>query len=461
MDWSKPRGGHGSKRRGTPDRLTTATLIALLGWVAMTGCATYSDRMRSAQQHVVTGDYQAAINELDESIGTKEDQLPDSFNSDTALAVLDRATLKQAVANFLGSSRDFGAADKQLELLDISNDAAGTIGEYFFSDSAKKYRASPVEKLSLNGFNMLNYLALGRLSGASVEARRFTVMQQYLNNFDPGHSHAAFGSYLAGFTFAQQGQYTSAMRYYDEALQAQPFESLREPIARLARLTNYRGQRISQFLEKHQSAPAPANETASLLVVVSTGRVPYKVPERMPIGAAVGLAGTYITGDPAILGYSAFKFVVYPELMSPPQIDDRVQLKIDGKKAPIDLATNLATEIENEYKALKPKIIGAAISRLIVRAATAEGMRQAGKQNGDGLGWILALATEATMVALDKPDTRSWMFLPGRVYVYQTRVTEGTHTVEVRVGRSNSTTERHTVEVKSGGYAAIVVTAPR
>ena len=425
------------------------------------GCATYSDRMKSAQEQVTSGNYQLAVDDLNKFMGTQKGELPGKFNSDTALAVLDRATLEQALAQYKQSARDFGAADQELQLLDIANDTAGTIGKYFFSDSSTKYKASPVEKLSLNGFNMMNYLALNEMTGASVEARRFTVMRNYLNEFEPGHPHAAFGSYLAGFAFSQQGDYGRAMRYYDEALEAGSLESLREPVSRLSKLTSYRGKFVGPFLAKGEAPPIAADRTSSLLVAVNIGRVPYKVPERMPIGAAIGIAGTFISGNPAVLGYSAFKVVVYPDLVQPPSLYNQVSMKIDGQNANLDLTTNIGAEIKNEYEDLKPKIIAAALSRMIVRAAAAEGVRQAGNQENPALGWVLALATEASMVAMDKPDTRSWMFLPDRVYLYQTQLTPGRHTVEIQLGRSGGTTLRHNVDLKPNGYSAVIVTAPR
>src|SRR5690606_31559468 len=99
-------------------------------------------------------------------------------------------------------------AEKQLELLDISRDGAGQLGKYVFSDSATKYHAPPSEKLVLNAYNLLNYLMRGDLSGARVEAKRFTVMHEYLTSHDQEreegegdvvHPHGAFGSWLAGF----------------------------------------------------------------------------------------------------------------------------------------------------------------------------------------------------------------------------------------------------------------------
>ena len=251
------------------------------------------------------------------------------------------------------------------------------------------------------------------------------------------------------------------MRYYDEALEAGSLESLREPVARLSKLTSYRGKYIQKFLD---SGPAPTSgkdQTSSLLVAVNIGRVPHKVPERMPIGAAIGIAGSYISGNPAVLGYSAFKVVVYPELIQPPSLYNKVEMTLDGQRARLDLTSDLGVEIRNEYEKLKPQIIGAALSRMIVRAAAAEGARQAGKQENSTVGWIAALATEATLVAMDKPDTRSWIFLPNRVYLYQTRVKPGTHTIEIKLGSSDGATLKHNVDIAPGGYAAVIVTAPR
>jgi hypothetical protein len=58
-------------------------------------------------------------------------------------------------------------------------------------------------------------------------------MQRYLDEYAKGQPHAAFGSYLAGFTLERMGEYTGAMRYYDEALAVNDFKSLREPVRRL------------------------------------------------------------------------------------------------------------------------------------------------------------------------------------------------------------------------------------
>ena len=188
----------------------------------------------------------------------------------------------------------------------------------------------------------------------------------------------------------------------------------------------------------------------------------FKLREGMPIGAAVGLAGTYISGDPAVLGYSAFKFVNYPKLMPTPSVFGGATIAIDGRESKMEIASNLGAEIENEYKEMLPRILGAAISRMIVRAAAAEAARAGASSGGnEAAGWAAALLTEGLLVAADKPDTRSWSFLPGRVQVARVPVAPGDHSVRVELQGSGGGMREFDVSVGEGSYAAIIVTEPR
>ncbi len=499
-----------------------ALAAALVLGVTASACATYSDRTEQARNALLRGDYESSLAQWNKLLDVRRaDDLPGEWKKEHALVVLERATVLQAMRQYGSSAKSFGAADKELELLDIARDGAGQLGKYVYSDSATKYKTSPTEKLSLNAMNLVNYLVEGDLAGAKVEAKRFTVMRTYLRDYDPEHEHGPFGSYLAGFVHERLGNADEALRYYDEALQERDFGSLADPIARLAARGSYRGERVLDYLPTdappvptpatdaaapaptgtgepeaappasaappvqrpeaappaavlgsvaprvHAFAPTPGAPT-EILVVAKTGRVPFKVPERIPIGAAIGLAGAYVTGDTTLLEYGMFKVVVYPELVRPRNLFADAELRIDGKLVPMDEASDLGAEIVAEYEAIKPKIIGAALSRMIVRAAAAEGARAGGSaaaqdSGAAGLvGFLAAAAIEGTMVALDKPDTRSWSTLPEKIHIGRAVVPAGAHTVEVTVLGPGGK-ERHTtkLEVREGGFAVVDVTTLR
>jgi tetratricopeptide (TPR) repeat protein len=447
----------------------------LCAWAALVstgvaGCATYAERTAHGRASVAEGAYDDAVGSFNRALGVDaRDEMPRRLRSETALILLERAMVSQAQGYYDASARDLEEADERLEILDISNDAAGTVGKYFYSDSSTKYHTSPVEKLALNSMNMLNYLAIGDLASARVEAKRFTVMRDYLTEHQPDVVSGTAGAYLAGFVFERLGEPDAAIRYYDEALRAQTSATLAQPLTRLARITTYRGENVEGVVAEQSSAearskPPPGPLPAEILTVVSLGRVPIKRPERMPIGAAIGLAGTYVTGDLDVLGYTATKVLVYPELEPTPPVFTTAAVSIDGEAAAVDLAGDFGAEITAEYEKLKPKILGAALSRMIVRAAAAEGARAAGQQAGDAgevLGWVAALATEATLVAFDKPDTRSWTLLPERVFVSRRTVAPGSHVVDVDLTGYASERRSFDVDVPPGGFAAVVITPLR
>jgi hypothetical protein len=466
-----------------PQRAVPLAALVLLS------CATYSEKTQLARDAAQVGNLGASEKVLNKFLKVKDSRdLPSEWKKETVVALLERAMVLRGKGEWKQSARDLGVADKQLVLLDIARDA-GQVGKWIFSDSAGKYHAPPSEKLALNAFNMLNYLLADDLSGARVEAKRFTITREYLSQQDQ-YAHGAFGSYVAGFVFERLGEADTALRYYDEALQEQAFPSLRAPVARLAARSGFRTPRIRALLgEPEPSAARPIHtvlaQTAAppqaapsalpepppapqgeLLVVMNVGRVPYKVPERMPIGLAVGLGATWITGNTAILERSALKFVIYPELVPSRALFNTGSLSIDGQEQALELATNLDAEIVREYEALKPKIIGAAITRLIVRAAVAEGARAAGSQAKDGAGAIVgllaALAAEGAMVAADKPDTRSWTLLPAFIFVARVPVSPGAHQVRVTASGSGAReTHDFSVDVKPGGFAVVDVTTLR
>lgn len=441
------------------------TLLCIL-LLLTTGCATYSDRTQRMRDRVAEGKYEGGLDDLNSLLNVKRaDELPSRWNPDDALMMLERGSVLQAQTRYKESAKNLQAADDHLELLDISNDTVGAIGQYIYSDSATKYKASPTEKLALNELNMMNYLTKGNLQGAQVEARRFTLMRTYLNDMDKVHAHGVAGSYLAGFLFEQLGDFNRALRYYDEALQRRNFVTLQKPVSQLASKSNYRGKILDTYIKgippETPKGIASEKGTGEILTVVCVGRVPHKKPERVPIGAVVGLYGSYITGDIKVLSRSVFKTVVYPELVQTEDIFVTAAVEIDGRVVPIELMSDLSAEIENEYEKLKPKIIGAALSRMITRAAAAEAARYKGRQKSSGLGEVIALTVEGLLVVADKPDTRSWTLLPGYIYVSRERVAAGQHTVEVGLKGRAHEIRKMDVQVPKGGFAAVVLTTLR
>jgi hypothetical protein len=448
-------------------RFGQCALIVLVLWCG--GCATYTDKAAGVYRAADAGDYPTGISRLNKMLGVENvDQLPDRWTGSQSLTVLERAILLQATGQYQSSARDLSAAEAQLEVLDLTSDPAGTIGKYVYSDSAQTYRTPPTERLALSGLNMLNYLALKDLDGAAVEARRFTVSRNYLDSLDKA-AHGAFGSYLAGFVFERLGEPDRALRYYEEALIAGDLDSLREPILRLAQRADYRGSKLSAYLDKPPAVPIEPSEErppgiepdGEILLVLGLGRVPCKVPQRIPVGAALGIAGANVTGDPAILTRLALKVLVYPDLAFRNDLTDSASVTLDGHEVPVELLTDLGGEIVREYEAAKPKIIGAALTRMIARAVAAEAARASLRKADESTKSLAALAAEAALVGLDTPDTRSWTLLPAHVYICRVGVRPGRHELHITLRGRTQRSRTIPVDVPSGGFCVTAVAEPR
>lgn len=436
------------------------------------GCATYTDRMQDATQAVQAGEYATSLESLNKALRVdSEQELPGRWRSTDALTVLERGIVLQSLGRYKESSRDLSAAEQEIELLDLRRNGVDALGKYLYSDASGKYKAPPSERLALNAINLLNYLADGDLDGAAVEARRFQAAREFLATQGvEAKGPAALGAYLAGCVFEKLGEGDRALRYYEEALEsAGSLASLRAPVARLAPANAYRGPALKRLLEEGGASPAPGSTRRAgqgepmgeILVVTAVGRVPHKVPERMPIGAAIGFVGTILTDDLSILERSAFKVLVFPALQPVGSQLSSVAVAVDGKDSPLELITDLGAAVSAEYEANKPAIIAAGLTRMLARAAIAEGARAAGNQGDNVIGIVAALATEAALVAADRPDTRSWTLLPGRVLATRIPVRAGDHTVEVAFGQSGALPRQFDVTVAPGGLATVVVTEPR
>ncbi|MHC4439347.1 MAG: COG3014 family protein [Planctomycetota bacterium] len=451
----------GSQNRA---RLYVCALTAVM--LLFGGCATYTDILSKTHQAADSGDYKAGINELNDILGVNSyEKIPDEWTAHRPLAALERGMLLQAQEKYDWSARDLSAAETELEFLDLKLDAVGNIGKYIYNDSAEIYKAQPTERLALNALNMLNYLSMDNLEGAGVEARRFTLAREYLESLDEDSeqgSHGAFGSYLAGFVFEKLGEPDRALRYYEEALDAGNLQAFREPVLRLSARGNYVGRKLKDYLAGLKASDLSGTEPeGEVLVILGLGRVPYKIPKRIPIGAAIGYAGVWVTGDIEVLGYTAFKVVIYPELVKPNNMLSKATVSLDGRDVPVELLTDLDAEITREYETIKPKIIGAALTRMIARAAAAEGARALARKKGGATAMLAALATEATLVGLDKPDTRSWTFLPARLYVCRARVKPGRHEISVNLFGRSRETRTVEVEVPPRGFSVVAITEPR
>jgi tetratricopeptide (TPR) repeat protein len=455
----------GRARSGRTPRKLVAALALSLAAPALVACASHSDKTQEIRSALDAGNPRAALSLLNEQLDTKsEKELPENTGGEKALFLLDRAMVLQQLQIYKLSSRDLEVSDKQVEMLDFSHNAGHDIGKYIFSDDTGPYRAPPYEKLMINTMNMVNYLAVGDLQGARVEARRLSVMQKYFKDHDPQNSLSAPGSYLAGFTFEKSGQLDEALRYYDEALQYGDYKSLSEPIRRLLPRSSVSSPRLKKAagIVDGATPPAPANdaEQGELLVIVSYGRVPSKIARRIPIGLALTYASGALSPNDAaqansLAAQGLVTWVNFPELGRPRGQYDLPWFRLDGKELPLEGIVAVDQEAKRAWDQNKGTVVASAITRMITRIIAGKGVQAAAGDDHPIAGLLLGLATQATLTATDTPDTRSWEMLPARMAFWRVMLPPGMRTVQLRA--RGAQTEKK-VTIKAGGFTVVNLT---
>lgn len=418
-------------------RLAVVATLVSAPWLV--GCGGHEARTLKMRTALDAGDARGAVAAINEELEVSSDkQLPKDIKGDNALLVLDRGSIQQGLAQFDLSKQDFEAADKAIDMLDLARNAGDSIGEYVFSGSSGKYQAPPYEKLMINTLDMLNYLEKRDLNGARVEARRLSVMQKYYRDSlnQPNNPVLGLGSLLAGFTFEKSGETDEALRYYDESLAFGGYSSIEGAVGRLAPQGSYRSPRIKAILDKAAKDPG-AESGGEVLFVIGYGRVPHKIGERIPIGLALTLFADSISPtDHAAANKLAAQGLVtwinFPTL-APGRGNYAVpEVRLGDRYVKLEEAVNVDHEVRAEWKKIEGKIIVSAITRMIARFAVGQGIQTAaGRDNVGGL--IASLAAQATLTALDTPDTRSWETLPARVAVGRVQLPPGRHHVELDV----------------------------
>ncbi len=191
--------------------------------------------------------------------------------------------------------------------------------------------------------------------------------------------------------------------------------------------------------------------------------MPHKIPHRIPIGLALtwfsgALAPNDVSAANKLAAQGLVTWVNYPTL-GPEQGKYAIPAAmIDGQYVQLEEAVNVTEQVRGEWKKIEGKIVVSAITRMIARFAAGSVVGAIAGQKNGLLGELLNLGTQATLTALDKPDTRSWETLPARVAIARVRVPAGSHTIHLD---ARGVRRDLTVQVDKGGWSLVSLMALR
>ena len=189
--------------------------------------------------------------------------------------------------------------------------------------------------------------------------------------------------------------------------------------------------------------------------------MPHKIAERVPIGLALTLVASDIHPDDAraanrLAAQGLVTWINFPTLGKERGGYEVPSCVLDGRYVQLEQAADIGKEVRAEWKKIEGKIILSAITRMVTRMVAGEGVRRA--TGGGLLGLVASLGTQATLTALDTPDTRSWETLPARIAVARVTVPAGRHTILLD---ARGVSRHWEVNLAAGGWAVASLQALR
>lgn len=162
---------------------------------------------------------------LSSRLGSSPGEKPKELHNDTGRLLLERATLSLRKGNHAAAARDFELADMLLDREDMRRmakmKAMHSLGAFEacwqngWAEAANvPYGPKVYEHLLINPLAIIARLGSDDAKGAAVEARRFAVMDDFVNGFakERARSIRPFAEGLGAVAFARNGENESACR---------------------------------------------------------------------------------------------------------------------------------------------------------------------------------------------------------------------------------------------------------
>lgn len=395
------------------------------------GCAVYGDWVADLEQQIVRGAPDEALQIL------AKRRLP---SRDAVLEHLNKGMLLRMDGRFAASNSAFEAAKRLMDALEATSlhEQAGALT---INDSMRSYIGDPYERVLLHVYVALNYLDLGDLDGARVEALQLDVRLNQLA--DDGYPEDAFARYFTGMIYEALQEWDDAMiayrrayeayRVYPPALAMPVPDFLRHDLLRLTRRLGMHAEQQQYLQQFSWQPPVPdtgQRDNGELIFLLHSGLAPVK---REAASGAVTESGQAVT-------------IALPYYVPRRPTIRAARLRINDAATTTELVENVNTLAIASLDKQQPAILARAIARAALKSKAVRETRK----NDEALGFIVNVAGVVT----ERADTRSWSTLPSQIDVARLMLPPGHYDLAVELlDRNGDIVQRkayNAVEIRAG-----------
>ena len=365
------------------------------------------------------------------------------------------------------------------------------IAAFLINDKVLDYYPSAQEWSMIHYYGMMNYLEMGDVENALVEARKANELVRRYANDNPGRSftNPAALQYIAGMLQWSAGedndavvslrQSLSGFEEYEESYGVAPPLPVVEDLIKVATELGFDdlAQTTSETYLDDRSDSNDARDTTSvysgeLLVIIENGFVSHRAEQKLYLPILASAKDSIVSGDVGSAIIAAAKvlvrtLVVMNELsregVDYPSHADGVVIatagsavgldlisvawpsyKLDAKRAgnirvsvdrrvvrPVLLQDLSAIEVR-DFEEEKPTILLRMIARGLLKEIAVTEAEAAGKEAAGDVGEFFGrVATRGLAAATERADTRTWSILPAELLLARFQLPAGLHTVSI------------------------------
>jgi len=428
-------------------------LILILSFAIFLASCASSARLRAenVSKTASVGNYQAAIDNIE------KDKKKFYNSEDSFLLEFDLGVLHHYNQNFKESIKHFANAEQIMEDLysrSVTNEAAALLT----NDNVRPYRPYPFEIQWLYQTQILNYLSLGEIDEAVVEARRALLAIQSLQEKDKFNESPTL-QYLIALSYEWQKSEDDARIAYDNAkksfanlgytpkLAMQIPQNEQEII-----IIGYAG--LSPILGENKFWGTYESDGALFLHYKDANG-----QSQTALLAAMNLGGSDFSGRTLTIQFAI------PKMVERESQNSVFAVNINGNSKSTEIFSNTKNSIQKDLENDQTTILIRTASRVILRTIAANKAKS--KINtGNGLADLaLNIGTDLATGAIENADLRLGSALPETIQILRIPVEPGNHLVKIDVlnkyGIITDSFTDQVVNVKKGGKSFIFAPALR
>ena len=436
-------------------------MVLLLFALTLTGCATYSDSFGVIKHNLAKQEYDAALTEIEKQAESQKSRV---------LYLLNKGMVLRMKRDFSGSNDMLKAAKSEMERLYAESVSENALS-FIVNDATVSYAGEDYEQVLVHLYMALNYLELGQLGDARVEALQVDLKLREINEDIPDNkfSEDALSRYITGMIYEELGEWSDAMIAYRKSYEA--FQNYQDNYALavpdmlkhdLLKLGTRLGlnDEVAQYREEFgiesEVKPLVSEREGELVFILNNGLAPIK---REKIIAASGPSPTiavHASNRKKAKTTATVKAVApvlvniaLPYYESRPNNVRRAHVSVaNANVASVDettpsVHTQLMEDIDAIAKASLDARMAAITARSIARAVSKVAIQNSVDRAGQhsdidpAAELIGSLFVRVAAIATERADTRSWLTLPANVQLARMALKPGSYDIRVDMLGSN------------------------